>query len=80
MHITIQLPPDLEHDLIRQAAATNTPLQTVILQALRQTMQTSPKVAAQWSEPVLTYEGIADFPAFESYRGELLAPSDPELL
>jgi hypothetical protein len=36
MQITIDLPPDLEQDLIRQAAQSNVPLQTLVLQALRQ--------------------------------------------
>jgi hypothetical protein len=31
MQITINLPPDLEQDLIRQAAQSNVPLQTLIL-------------------------------------------------
>ena len=39
MHITIDLPPDLEQDLIRQAVQSNIPLQTIILQALRRTIQ-----------------------------------------
>lgn len=41
MQITIDLPPDLEQDLIRQATETNIPLQVLILQALRQTLQPS---------------------------------------
>jgi hypothetical protein len=36
MQITINLPPDLEQDLLRQAEKSNVPLQTLILQALRQ--------------------------------------------
>lgn len=35
MQIMINLPPDLEQDLIRQAAQANIPLQTLVLQALR---------------------------------------------
>ncbi|MGF1512947.1 MAG: hypothetical protein ACFB5Z_04520 [Elainellaceae cyanobacterium] len=79
MQITIDLPPDLEQDLIRQAAETNIPLQTLILQALRQIIQTSPVSTSQWSESVLSYDGIPDFPPFESYRDELLLPPEPEL-
>lgn len=79
MKITIDLPPDLEQDLIRQAAQSNVPLQTLILQALRQTIQSPPDSMSQWSETILSYEGISDFPAFESYRDELLPPCEPEL-
>jgi hypothetical protein len=79
MQITIDLPPDLEQDLIRQAAQSNIPLQTLILQALRQTIQTSHAPTAQWSEAILSYTGNPDFPAFESYRDELLPPREPEL-
>lgn len=79
MQITIDLPPDLEQDLIRQAAQSNVPLQTLILQALRQMMQPPPISTSQWSEVILSYEGIPDFPAFESYRNELLPPLEPEL-
>jgi hypothetical protein len=71
VQITIDLPPDLEQDLIRQAAQSNVPLQTLIVQALRQMIQTPPVSTSQWSEAVLSYEGNPDFPAFESYRDEL---------
>jgi hypothetical protein len=76
--ITIDLPQDLEQDLIRQAAQSNIPLQSLIIQALRQLAQTTPPIS-QWSELVLSYEGTPDFPAFESYRDELLPPHEPEL-
>lgn len=79
MQITIDLPPDLEQDLIRQAAQSNIPLQALILQALRQMIQPSPVSTSQWSESILSYEGSPDFPPFESYRNELLPPPDPEL-
>ncbi len=78
MQITIDLPPDLEQDLIRQAAQSNVPLQTLILQALRQLTQLK-SGSSQWSEVILSYEGTPDFPAFESYRDELLPPCEPEL-
>lgn len=71
MQITIDLPPDLEQDLIRQAERSNVPLQTLILQALRQIAQPPSVFTAQWSESVLSYQGILDLPPFESYRDEL---------
>ena len=79
MQITINLPSDLEQDLIRQASQSNIPLQTLILQALRQVAQPSAAGTSQWSDIVLSYEGTPDFPAFESYRDELLPPREPEL-
>jgi len=79
MQIMIDLPPDLEQDLIRQAAQSNVPLQTLILQALRRMIQTPPISTSQWSDIILSYEGIPDFPAFESYRNELLLPREPQL-
>ena len=79
MQITINLPPDLEQDLIRQAEQANVPLQTLILQALRQITQPLSGFTSQWSEPILSYEGTPDFPAFESYRDELLPHREPEL-
>ena len=79
MQITINLPPDLEQDLIRKASQANIPLQTLILQALRQVTQPINAATSQWSDIVLSYEGIPDFPAFESYRDELLPPPEPEL-
>lgn len=79
MQITIDLPPDLEQDLIRQAAQSNVPLQTLILQALRQIIQPPSVSTSQWSEIVLSYEGNPDFPTFESYRDELLPPREMEL-
>ncbi|MFO7032858.1 hypothetical protein B9T07_23955 [Limnospira fusiformis CCALA 023] len=79
MQITINLPPDLEQDLIHQATQSNIPLPTLILQVLRRTMQTPPIPVSQWSEAILSYQGIPDFPAFESYRDELLPPREPEI-
>jgi hypothetical protein len=79
VQITIDLPPDLEQDLIRQAERSNVPLQALILQALRRITQTPSADASQWSEVILAYEGSPDFPAFESYRDELLPPRELEL-
>lgn len=79
MQITINLPPDLEQDLIRQAEQSNVPLQTLILQALHQSIQTQHTYSSYWSEVILSYEGNPDFPAFESYRDELLTPKEVEL-
>ncbi len=79
MQITIDLPQDLEQDLIRQAAQSNIPLQTLIIQVLRQLTQTTPGTVSQWSDVVLSYKGMPDFPAVESYRDELLPPREPEL-
>ncbi|AMW26795.1 hypothetical protein [Arthrospira platensis] len=79
MQITINLPPDLEQDLIHQATQSNIPLPTLILQVLRRTMQTAPIPVSQWSEAILSYQGIPDFPAFESYRDELVPPREPEI-
>ncbi|NEP16955.1 MAG: hypothetical protein F6J97_08605 [Leptolyngbya sp. SIO4C1] len=72
MQITIDLPLDLEQALLRQAAQSNRPLQTVLLQALRQAIQTTAVSAYQWPEAILSYTGTPDFPAFESDRDELL--------
>ena len=77
MQITIDLPPDLEQDLMRQAEQSNIPLTILILQILQQLTQ-KPSIP-KWPDTVLAYEGIPDFPAFESYRDELLSPSEPEL-
>lgn len=79
MQITIDLPPDLEQDLIRQATQSNIPLPTLILQVLRHQMQPRSTSTSQWSEAILSYKGTPDFPAFESYRDELLPPREPEL-
>ncbi len=79
MQVTIDLPPDLEQNLIQQAAQSNVSLQTLILEALRQLIQTPPVEASHWSEVILSYKGISDFPEFESYRSELLPPPEPKI-
>jgi hypothetical protein len=79
MEIRIDLPPDLEQSLMHRASQANVPLQTLILQALRQVSQPTAAVSSQWPEIVLSYEGIPDFPAFEAYRNDLMAPREPEL-
>ena len=79
MQITINLPPDLEQTLLRQAAQSNVSLQTVILQALRQLTPIPQSATSQWSDVILSDDGIPDFSPFEFDRDELLAPPDPEL-
>ena len=79
MQITIDLPQDLEQDLIRQSSQLNIPIETLILQSLRQLSQGIPSSASGWSDLIQNYEGIPDFPAFESNRNELLPPREPEL-
>ena len=49
------------------------PLQTLIVQALRQMIRPSSASTPQWSKVILYYEGTPDFPAFESYRDELFS-------
>ncbi|MEG3437941.1 hypothetical protein V0288_12505 [Pannus brasiliensis CCIBt3594] len=71
MQITIDLPPDLEQALIRQADRSNIPLETLILQALLQEIPTKLDSIPRWSDAVLSYKETPDFPAFESYRSEL---------
>ncbi len=79
MQITIDLPTDLEQDLIRQAAQSNVTLKTLILETLRQRTQTNSGLISQWSDVVLSYGGNPDFPAIESYRNELLPPCESDL-
>lgn len=79
MQITINLPPDLEQPLIQQATQLNITLQALVLQALQQLIQTTTSLS-QWSDLVLSYEGIPDFPALESHRAELLPPDEPHNL
>ncbi len=79
MQLTLDLTPDLAQDLIRQATQSNIPLPTLILQVLRHQMQTPPISTSQWSEAILSYQGVPDFPAFESDRDELLPPREEEL-
>ncbi|MEQ8969262.1 MAG: hypothetical protein RIE73_02570 [Coleofasciculus sp. C1-SOL-03] len=79
MQITINIPKDLEQRLIQQATQLNIPLESFILQSLRQLTQTTQNKVACWSDTILSYKGDPDFPAFESYRDELLPPREPEL-
>ncbi len=78
MQITIDLPADLEKELIQQASKSNLPLQALILQTLRQNTATS-AVTHQWPQDVLDFQGYSDFPAFESHREDLLPPAEVEL-
>ena len=80
MQITIQLPDDLKQHLVNKATQLNVSLETLILESLRQLSQFSPtNIESQWSETILSYTGSPDFPAFESYRDDLLLPREPEL-
>lgn len=79
MQITINIPKDLEQKLIQQATQLNIPLEIFILQSLRQLTQTTQSKVACWSDTILSYKGDPDFPAFESYRDQLLPPREPEL-
>ncbi|MEM8605049.1 MAG: hypothetical protein AAGF24_14600 [Cyanobacteria bacterium P01_H01_bin.121] len=79
MQVTIDLPPDLEQDLVRQAAESNISLQILILRALRQLSRDTMLPLSEWPDTVLLHEGVAEFPAFEAYREELTPPPDTEL-
>jgi hypothetical protein len=79
MQITIDLPQDLEQDLMYQSMQTNIPLQTLIIQSLRQFTRPAPINDAEWPDEIMSYTGMPDFPAFESYRDELLPLREPEL-
>ena len=78
MQITIDLPQDLEQDLIYQSMQTNIPLQTLIIQSLRQLTRPAPIDDNEWPDEIMSYTGVPDFPAFESYRDELLPLREPE--
>ena len=78
MQITIDLPQDLEHDLTYQSIQTNVPLQTLIIQSLRQFTRPAPIDDTEWPDEIMSYTGVSDFPAFESYRDELLPLREPE--
>jgi len=80
MQITIDLPSDLEEGLVRQAAQSQIPLQTLILRALHREVQRPHVSTPQWPDAVLSYAGVSDFPAFEAYRDELFPPNEAELL
>jgi hypothetical protein len=79
MQITISLPKDLEQNLVHQAAQLNVSLETLILQSLRQFPPPPKGNSSAWPDAILSFTGIPDFPAFESYRNELLPPCEPEL-
>jgi hypothetical protein len=79
MQLTIDLPQDLEQELIQQAALSNVSVQTLILQTLRQRILSSSVEPSPWPEAILSYQGDPDFPAFESHRDELLPATEPDL-
>jgi hypothetical protein len=79
MQIIIDLPQDLEQALIRQSTQLNIPIETLILQFLRQLNQGLPSLVFGWSDLIQNHEGIPDFPTFESYRDELLPPCESDL-
>lgn len=78
MQITIDLPEDIEQYLIREANQAKVSPQTLILQALRQLTLKPQETNFQWSDIILSHQGFPNFPAFESYRNELLPPREPE--
>jgi hypothetical protein len=79
MQITINIPQDLESILMLQADQLNIPLETLIEQSLHRLSNLDPSNSSQWSSEILSYQGIPDFPTFESYREELLPLSEREL-
>ncbi|HBL12475.1 MAG TPA: hypothetical protein DD379_13925 [Cyanobacteria bacterium UBA11162] len=68
MQITLNIPEDLEQNLLQQATQLNIPLETFILQSLHQQTQTEQNNISRWPDIILSYNGIPDFPPFESYR------------
>ena len=79
MQITIDLPEDLTQSLLDRANQREISLEVLILQSLHQIVRTTQDQAFSWPDLVLAYQGIPDFPEFESYRNELLPPRALEL-
>jgi hypothetical protein len=77
MKITLQLPPDLERQLLDSADRNQQTPEALILQTLRQNLPIVPHTA-DWPQVVLNYAGDPEFPAFESARDELLPPREPD--
>ncbi|HIK30653.1 MAG TPA: hypothetical protein IGS17_14315 [Oscillatoriales cyanobacterium M59_W2019_021] len=80
--LTLQLPDELDRLLAFRATQLNLSLEALVLQTLTQLLAVpqSQQPVLQWSEIVLTFTGIPDFPPFESSRDELLPPREPEML
>jgi hypothetical protein len=78
MKITLQLPPDLERQLLDSADRSQQTPEALIVQTLRQHLPLFPD-STGWPQVVLDYAGDPEFPAFESARDELLSPSEPDL-
>lgn len=73
------LHPIIAEPILRGSKAELSP-EALVLQTLTQLLATQPQQPiSQWPEIILTFTGIPDFPAFESYRDELLPPREPEI-
>lgn len=80
--LTLQLPDELDRLLAFRATQLNLSPEALVLQTLTQLLAIPQpqQPVLQWSEIVLTFTGIPDFPPFESSRDELLPPREPEML
>ncbi len=68
----------------------STETQKIKLEAIKETcpnltkmyelIETSSVSTSQWSKVILSYEGIPEFPAFESYGDELLPPRELDVI
>jgi hypothetical protein len=70
---------ELQKQILKLPIRDRWQLVQTLLESLQRETQNASSTVSQWSEAVISYEGIPDFPAFESYRDELLLPCEPDL-
>ena len=77
MNFSIYLDDAMGQQLNQLAQESGQSRNALIRQAISQWLEQQSK--PKWPQAVMSFEGVADMPTFESYRGELKAPSEDPL-
>ncbi len=77
MNFNIYLEDELGKQLEKIVNSTGKPRNTLVREAIKTLIQEY--TTTQWSEKIKDFNGIKEGITFESYRSELVPPSDPEI-
>jgi hypothetical protein len=77
MHFNIYLDDELGRQMMLRAKQAGKSRHALIHQILTEWLQQpSSSPPSPWPKEILTFTGVPDFEGFESYRAELLPPSE----
>ncbi|MES2614250.1 MAG: ribbon-helix-helix domain-containing protein [Bdellovibrionota bacterium] len=75
MNVNVYLEDSLGHNLDNISKEIGKSRNFIIREAIKEWLENHSQTN-HWPELILNFKGVPDFPAFESYRNELIDPHD----